>query len=99
MDLEKCLKIVDFELKKLTGRYMELRDCRLRAVNGWLDIVRTLEMAGYCLLAEMVGARGAAFKYRNAEENSVRHFYRKSTASVSHRHSRIRVSPVLLVME
>ncbi len=28
------LKIVDFELKKLAGRYMELRDGRLRMV-GW----------------------------------------------------------------
>jgi hypothetical protein len=44
------LKIVDFELKKLAGRYMELRDGRLRAVNGWLDMVRTLEMAGNWLL-------------------------------------------------
>ncbi len=36
----KCLKIVDFKLKKLA---MELRDgrLRLRAVNGWLDMVRT----------------------------------------------------------
>ncbi len=48
----KCLKIVDFELKKLAGRYMELRDGRLRAVNGWLYMVRTLEMAGFCLLAK-----------------------------------------------
>ncbi len=45
LDLVRCLKKFYHKLKWLAGRCIELRDGQLRAENGWLDVMRSFEMA------------------------------------------------------
>jgi hypothetical protein len=45
LDLLSCLEKFYHKLKWLTGHCIELRDGLLRAENGWLDVMRSFEMA------------------------------------------------------
>ena len=45
LDLVSCLEKFYHKLNWLAGRCIELRDGPLRAENGWLDVMRSFEMA------------------------------------------------------